>query len=56
MHELSKRSDVIISNAGKRVAAVIQDVKDYVKEAEQQLGNKEYYKMLDSDQQKRIKS
>ena len=26
-----------------------QDVKDYIKEAEQQLDNKEFYRILDSD-------
>ena len=33
---------------GKCSAAVIQNVKGYIKEAEQQLCNKKYYKMLDS--------
>ena len=35
-----------MSNAAKRGAVVIQDVKDYLKEVERQLVNKEYYKML----------
>ena len=46
LHKLSKHNDIIISNAGKGGAVVIQD---YIKEAEQQLGNKEYYKILVTD-------
>ena len=46
LYELPKRNVIIISNAAKGGTVVIQDVKDYIKEAERQLVNKEYYKML----------
>ena len=49
LYELSKHSNMIISNTDKSGAVVIQDVKYYIKETKQQFGNKEYYKMLDSD-------
>lgn len=49
LHESSKRHDIIISNADKGGAVANQDVKYYTKEAERQLGDKEYHKMLDSD-------
>ena len=49
LHELSKHSSVITSNIDKGRTVVIQDVKDYIKGVERQFGNKEYYKILDSD-------
>ena len=39
MKELSEREDIIITKADKGGAAVFVDVKDYIKEAEQQLNN-----------------
>ena len=41
MKELSEREDIIITKADKDGAVVIVDVKDYIKEAEQQLNNTE---------------
>ena len=49
LHELSKRNDIIISHADKGSAVVIQDVKYYVKEVEQQLDNNEYFEMFYSN-------
>ena len=49
LHESSKRHDIIINDADKGGAVANQLVKYYIKETEQQLGNKEYHKMLDSD-------
>ena len=46
MKELSEREDIIITKADKVVAAVIVDVKDYIKEAERQLNNAENYRKL----------
>ena len=37
MRELSEREDIIITRAGRYGAAVIVDVKDYIKEADRQL-------------------
>ena len=48
MKELSERED-IISKANKCGAVVIVDVKDYIKEAEQQLNNTENYRKLQED-------
>lgn len=49
LRELSKRSDINITNADKNGSVVIQEVKNYIKAAEMQLDDKEYYKMLDSN-------
>ena len=49
MKELSEREDIIITKADKGGAVVIVDVKDYIKEAEQQLNNTENYKKLQED-------
>lgn len=49
LRELSKRSDINITNADKNGSVVIQEVKNYIKAAERQLDDKEYYKMLDSN-------
>ena len=49
LHELSKRSDINITNADKNGSVVIQDVKNYIKAAERQLDVKEYYEIFDSD-------
>ena len=39
MQELQSRKDIVITDASKRGAVVILDVRDYVKEAERQLNN-----------------
>ena len=49
LRELSKRSDINITNADKNGSVVIQEVKNYIKAAERQLDDKEYYKMLHSN-------
>lgn len=49
LRELSKRSDINITNADKNGSVVIQEVKNFIKAAERQLDDKEYYKMLDSN-------
>lgn len=49
LRELSKRSDINITNADKNGSVVIQEVQNYIKAAERQLDDKEYYKMLDSN-------
>ena len=49
LRELSKRSDINITNADKNGSVVIQEVKNYIKAAERQLDDKEYYKILDSN-------
>ena len=46
MRELSEREDIIITKAGKYGAAVIVDVKDYIKEAERQLNKTKNYRKL----------
>ena len=48
LSELAASNDIIISNADKGGAAVIQDVKDYIKEAETQFNNNQYYKKLNT--------
>ena len=49
MKELSEREDIIITKADKVGAVVIMDVKDYIKEAEQQLDNTKNYRKLQED-------
>ena len=49
MKELSEREDIIITKADKGGAVVIADVKDYMKEVEQQLNNTENYRKLQQD-------
>ena len=46
---LSKRDNIIISKADKGGGAVIQDIDDYVAEANRQLDNKEFYEKVDHD-------
>ena len=53
--ESSKRNHIIMNNVDKGGQVVIQDVKYYAKKPERQLGNKEHYKMLDSDPTGRYK-
>ena len=50
MKELSEREDIIITKADKDDAAVIVDVKGYIKGAEQQLNNTKNYKKRQEDQ------
>ena len=49
MKELSKRKDVIITNADKGSAIVIMDNKKYIREANCQLSDKHNYKLLQED-------
>ena len=49
MEELRKRDDLIFTKADKRGALVIMDVKNYIKEADRQLGDTQFYKKLSSD-------
>ena len=49
MKKLKKREDIIITRVAKEGAAVIVDVKDYLKEAERQLNNTENYRKLQED-------
>ena len=44
--ELSERDDIVITKADKGGALVITDVKDYIREAESQLKNKDNYDRL----------
>ena len=46
---LSKRDDIIITNADKGGAVVIMDVKDDIREAKRQLNNPRGYKVLAKD-------
>ena len=47
--QLQERDDIVITKADKGGATVIMDVNDYIKEAERQLNDTEYYKKLDKD-------
>ena len=47
--ELAYRNDIIITKADKEGAVVIMDIEYYVKEARQQLNNKEAYKYFQHD-------
>ena len=49
MKELSKRKDVIITNADKGSAIVIMDNKKYIREVNCQLSDKHNYKLLQED-------
>ena len=49
MKDLSTRDDIIISKADKGGAVVIQDLDDYLAEANRQLENTEFYKKVDRD-------
>ena len=46
MEELTKRKDIIITNADKGGAVVIMDVEKYINEGNRQLSNKCNYKKL----------
>ena len=47
--EVKVRDDIVITNTDKGGAAVILDVKDYVKECQRQLNKTENYKHLEKD-------
>ena len=49
LEALSDRDDIIISKADKGGGIVIQDIDDYVAEADRQLSNIEFYEKLDRD-------
>ena len=49
MEALKDRDDIIISKADKGGGVVIQDVDDYVAEANRQLNNPEFYEKVDRD-------
>ena len=49
LDELSKRDDILITNADKGGAVVILDTEKYIKEAERQLNDIKNYKMLNTD-------
>ena len=46
MEDLKKREDVVICNADKGGAVVICSVQDYIKEADRQLSDRNFYKKL----------
>ena len=46
MEELTKRKDLIITNADKGGTVVIMDTDSYIKEANRQLSGKASYKQL----------
>ena len=46
LKNLKEREDIVITNADKGGAIVISDVKEYVKEANRQLSNKDHYQKL----------
>ena len=47
--DLSKRDDIIITNADKGGPVIIMDINDYVREAKHQLNNSKNYKVLAKD-------
>ena len=47
--DLSKRDDIIITNADKGGAMVIMDVNEYIREAKRQLNDSKNYKVLAKD-------
>ena len=49
IQKVSKREDIIINNVDKRGALVNVDRKDYIKEVESQLNDKDKYHMLPQD-------
>ena len=49
MKDLSKRDDIIFTNAHQGAAVVITDVKDYIAEAKSQLNDSENYKVFAKD-------
>ena len=49
LKDLSKRDDIIITNADKGGAVVIMDVNDYIRHAKYQLNDSKNYKVLAKD-------
>ena len=49
MKDLSKRDDIIFTNAHQGGAVVITDVKDYIAEAKSQVNDSENYKVFAKD-------
>ena len=49
MEKLTKRKDIVITNADKGGAVVIMDMEKYINEANRQLSNKRNYKKLQKD-------
>ena len=49
LEELSKRDDIIITNADKGGAIVIMDIDKYISEARRQLNDENNYKKLNTD-------
>ena len=49
LKDLQSHDDIIITNADKGGAVVIQDVTDYIKEANRQLNNTTFYKQVQND-------
>ena len=49
LKDLSKRHDIIITNADKGGAVVIMDINDYIREAKRQLNDPRNYKVLAKD-------
>ena len=49
LEELSKRDDIIITNADKGRTIVIMDIDKYIFEAKRQLNDKNNYKKLQAD-------
>ena len=49
LKDLSKREDIIITNADKDRTVVIMDVNDYIREAKRQLNEPRNYKVLAKD-------
>ena len=49
MQKLQSRNDIVITDTDKGGAVAIQDVEDYVKEAERHLNKKENYRKINCD-------
>ena len=49
LEDLKNRTDIVITNVDKGGAVVIQDVAEYINEANRQLSNQEFYKKCDRD-------
>ena len=49
LRTLRRRQDIVIKPADKGSAVVVWSKKDYIKEAERQLGNENHYRKLEKD-------
>ena len=49
LEELSKRGDIIVTNADKGGTIVIIDIEKYISEAQRQLNDENNYKKLQTD-------